>query len=227
MFDTYIIKVDCIPDTRSIIVCDSKQEMVIIDLDTCVISHPVSLTEIEYEKRCIYTFTFNGTYVTCSQFDELYVYNIQTYERKMINSGASYIISCAISSDGSYIATGSTCSVVVVNSILDGEIKRAFHVPGGYTYSVAFSSDDRLLVACSKKAIHVWDIESNKELIKIYSHGHAIRGVKFSPDNTHLIGVVTTQFIFGTYVNICKILFDYYFVVTTLRNNPNFYFVST
>jgi WD40 repeat protein len=72
-------------------------------------------------------------------------------------------------------------------SVAGGVVRRRFSVPSSSFFQPSFSADGGLLAACDKdQLVHVWDVASGKELLRLPRHQDQVYAAVFSPDGRHL-----------------------------------------
>ncbi len=98
------------------------------------------------------------------------------------------IVSCAISSDGTYIVSAFRDGVLEMWDTNTGEKIRIFKKHEGPVLNCLFSADDSILISSSEdKCIKLWDIKSGKELRTITGNKNAVLGCAISLNGMRLL----------------------------------------
>ncbi len=108
--------------------------------------------------------------------------------------GVGWVRSLALSPDGRRALSGSFDGRVLLWDVESAEQLRRFRADG-FVYGVAFSPDGRRAAAAvdigeeaeNMEPIHVWDLETGKQIHCIDAHRYAASGVVFSPDGRHIL----------------------------------------
>jgi WD40 repeat protein/class 3 adenylate cyclase len=95
-------------------------------------------------------------------------------------------LSPKVSADGSLVAVGYNDRTARVWEIATGRL--VAELPHARpVYSVAFSPNGDFLVAASGNAPTIWDLESQRPLVRLFGHQGAVVAVDFSPDGSSIV----------------------------------------
>jgi WD40 repeat protein/class 3 adenylate cyclase len=95
-------------------------------------------------------------------------------------------VSPKVSADGSLVAVGYNDRTARVWEIATGRL--VAELPhAGPVYGVAFSPNGEFLVAASGNAPTIWDLESQRPLVRLFGHQGAVVPVDFSPDGSSIV----------------------------------------
>ncbi len=110
---------------------------------------------------------FAGTDLTNSVFTETF----------------SQILAVAFSPDGKLLAASDISHEIHIWQIADGKKLLTCKVDDGWVWSVAFSSDSRILASSANRSINLWDVQTGECLQTLLGYTSRIFSLSFSPDN--------------------------------------------
>lgn len=131
--------------------------------------------------------------------------------RKLEDSGLDALagVPIALGADGKYVAGAGRDGRVkiwdaatgkVVHSLIESDARTTEGCP------VAFTGDGKRLVAGSRKAIIVWDVETGKKLLMIDSaHANGVVGVFFGPNGKQLVSAGNRPHLAGEGANVTPV----------------------
>lgn len=151
--------------------------------------------ELNHSSITDMAFTPDGQYVISgsSSTNSTRVWNLQTRATVHEFPNNGYVLSMALSPDGSLAAVGGSLGTVRVWSVQTGEEVRSFVIArSNWVTGVGFSPDGTLLVAASQSgSAIVWEVSTGMQLFTLTDDLSGNPAVKFSPDGEAIL--VVTQ----------------------------------
>ncbi len=92
---------------------------------------------------------------------------------------------CVGSPDGRLIASGGLNATTQLWGTADGKLFRTLGREGSWGFSAAFSPDGKIL-ATGERDVHLWEVETGKELGRLKGHNRRVHTLAFSPDGKQL-----------------------------------------
>ncbi|KAK4139671.1 uncharacterized protein C8A04DRAFT_40548 [Dichotomopilus funicola] len=124
-----------------------------------------------------------GWVLTKPRVDKFWSPCLQTFE-----GHSDWVMSVALSSDGSRIVSGSCDETVRIWDTKSGKEIQKFEGHSESVYSVAFSLDgNRIISGSADKTIRIWDIKLGKEILRLEGHNDNVLSVAFSSDNSRIV----------------------------------------
>ena len=106
---------------------------------------------------------------------------------KTFSEHGGVVHSVSFSSDGRYLASGSSDSKIIVWDVVRGVAYRTFSERDGVVHSVSFSPDGRYLASGSSDSkVIVWDVVRGVAYRTFSEHDGVVHSVSFSPDGRYL-----------------------------------------
>ena len=111
--------------------------------------------------------------------------------RTMIK-GDSYVYTVAYSPDGKQLAAGYHLGVIRLLDPVSGRETGVLKDNPTYVTRVAFTPDNRRLLAASGKETLLWDVSRRKEVLRFKTHETYINDLALSPDGRHAVTATGT-----------------------------------
>ncbi|HXF84169.1 MAG TPA: TIR domain-containing protein [Anaerolineales bacterium] len=121
--------------------------------------------------------------------DKINIWDVETRAFVVALNHAGDIVTLAFSSDGKWLATGSTDGTVILWKIEGKNITPHGNTLrlSGYPRILTFSPDQRWLAGGgSTSHAYLWDIATTQEMARI-PHGNPVTGIAFSPNGAQLL----------------------------------------
>ena len=127
-------------------------------------------------------FSPNGRFVLCSAPLELWDLKTGQLLRQFTGHTAG-VYAVAFSSDGQYVASGSSDKTIKLWNVETGKEIQTFSGHSERVESVAFSPDGRFILSGSlDQTLKTWDVTTGKEIRTFSGHSGTINYVAFSPN---------------------------------------------
>ncbi len=118
------------------------------------------------------------------------IWDMATGERllEFVDQHSRAVLSLAISSDGTRLATGADDNTAVLWDATDGSTLATLAGHNDSVWQVAFSPDGRRLATSSSDGtVGVWDVATARRLYSLTGHTTDVQGLSFSPDGEILL----------------------------------------
>lgn len=138
-------------------------------------------------------FSPDGKTLVSSGYHELLLWSVDNPAlTKRITNIAERVYDAEFSADGTQIAVASgtpgRLGEIKIFQVADGALAADLFVSGDVMIGVGFSPDGTQLAACgSDRMIHVFDLKTKSERLKIEGHADWVMDVAWSPDGKRLI----------------------------------------
>uniref|UniRef100_A0A6G3MFR8 Guanine nucleotide-binding protein G(I)/G(S)/G(T) subunit beta-1 (Trinotate prediction) n=1 Tax=Henneguya salminicola TaxID=69463 RepID=A0A6G3MFR8_HENSL len=141
----------------------------------------------------IYAFDWHfGIIVSASQDGKLIFWDsYTTLKRSTIPLKSSWVMSCAFSPSGNYVACGGLDNICTIYDLMGNEskarIKREFVYHQGYISSCVFLEETKVVSASGDSTCVIWDIESNKRIQTLIGHTSDVMKICLKPADVNIL----------------------------------------
>ena len=115
-------------------------------------------------------------------------FQVWQVERTEVFEHIDYVLSCAFSPNGSYLASASRDKTCKVWDLTTLELKLTLTGHTGFVWSCVFSDDESsILTASSDKSCKLWDIETGLCTKTFFGHSNEVNCVVYAPSSSLVI----------------------------------------
>jgi len=134
-------------------------------------------------------FSPDGRLLAGSVYSTISIWDAETGDLRQSLENQSWPNAMAFSSDGRWLAAGSSDKLARVWDVSAGELRATVSGHTGWVTGVAFAPPDRsgavlLITGTSRDGLQLWDVESGERLAHLRPVGHtdAVQAMAYSPD---------------------------------------------
>jgi WD40 repeat protein len=158
---------------------------------------PIKVTEQDQFGDSV-ALSANGKTLALVGLESVHIWDIATRRQQAALDLPTRAISAAFSPDGKLVVTSEwPGDRLFVMEVTTGRLSRTIKVSKTYGNTAAFSPDGRIMASCQRTlyggdsdldhSIHLWEIETGKEVLRFHAGTFAVSTLAFSNDGSSLI----------------------------------------